>query len=592
MASSPAANRSPWSLSISPSDWRLGKYLVNAVDPGTFTDPPIHKLETGQIRVLELHPGARGDELKCSVRVCTLDSTAIDTIAAGNKTFHPFSYEAVSYVWGSTERNHVLKCNKIVNVQGEMDSEERLFEMYQEQFETEIAITENLKEMLLALRDTRDTRSLWVDGVCIKKTTKSGPSSYKARSAFRVARKLASLYNDEAAWRTALSCRDQAEEWQIYGFHVWRLVKDNALFLDQQEHRALRDGLLGKEWFIRTWVYQELALARNVVLRYADEEMDWDTLDTAVQAFVELSLPLSPLNNGHKAVRDMGRKRLAVAMVRDYNLKHLRGDPGGHPLSAKMRADELLLESLLVDVRSLRAKDPHDKVFGILGLLLPIEGQSISVDYTVPVHELYMQVLCFLGGFCAATAREPEFKFLSDPNGANASEEENQPEGQEPHSLLRIAGIKALTIAETFEVEDFERQAELLTGMPANYPLTNDTYVDVYLNIFDARDPIDFLLGTRRDMHRNFWHDHIPGVLADANGESQIVETSESSPTSPPVTADILKSLFRRTRLQGIVLGPQTRQAERPIRDKNWRVGFVSTNGFMGVVPKKSRAGD
>ncbi|KAK4497996.1 hypothetical protein PRZ48_010652 [Zasmidium cellare] len=650
-----------WPLSISPSDWRHGKYLVKASDPETFTDPPIEKLEAGQIRVLELHPGARDDELKCSIRVCTLDSAARKIITADGDTFYPFSYEAVSYVWGSAERNHVLKCNKIIYVQGTLEGEERLLEMYQPSFETEVLITENLKEMLLDLRDTQDARSLWIDGICINqedyeeraeqvKQMRSVYSyaervvvwlgtedKYKARAAFAVARKLASWYKDETTWHTALSRRDETEQWQTYGFHVWKLAKDDLLFIDQQEFQALRDGLLGKEWFCRTWVYQELALARDVILKWGDEEMGWDVLETAVKAFMELSLPQPPQNDGHKAVRDMGRKRLAVAMVRDHAHKYGREDSVGNPFSTEVKVDDLLLESLLVDVRSLRATNPLDKIYGILGLLLPVDGQDISVDYTTTVRGLYIQIskhlfhspspafldpnpgfrplralcyvqahdekvrlpswvadwstswatqpLCFLSSLRAATAREAKFDFLSHRHA------EQQGEAEEPHSLLQIAGIKSLAIAETFEVDDFERQAEILTSMPSKYPLTNDTYLDVYLSIFDAKDPVDFLLRSRRDGQQSFWRDYYPEKLPDTSSE-QVAMTGNLSPASPPITADTLKRQFQRTRLEGVVLRSQTQQADRPIRNKNCRVGFVSTNGFMGVVPIASLPGD
>lgn len=84
-----------------------------------------------QFRYLVLQPGTRGDTLECSL----VESSLHDTTS---------TYEAISYVWGSSVRDREILCDgKALN------------------------ITTNLFEVLQTFRLPDKPRSLWADSICI-----------------------------------------------------------------------------------------------------------------------------------------------------------------------------------------------------------------------------------------------------------------------------------------------------------------------------------------------------------------------------------------------------------------------------------------
>jgi len=102
----------------------------------------------GLFRLIDLHFGAPSDDLMCTIYVENI----------GRKPF-----TAISYCWGSSERPHVIKCSnpkKIV-----VDSVD--YYGPAEKPTGVLKVTENLKNLLLALR-TEDTYvTLWIDSISI-----------------------------------------------------------------------------------------------------------------------------------------------------------------------------------------------------------------------------------------------------------------------------------------------------------------------------------------------------------------------------------------------------------------------------------------
>jgi hypothetical protein len=83
------------------------------------------------IRVLELYPGKAEDPIHCALIEVPLEDSE-DT------------YEAVSYVWGDTEKSLEIICN-----------------------ESRIRTTTRLEQALRRLRDSNKPRLLWADAICI-----------------------------------------------------------------------------------------------------------------------------------------------------------------------------------------------------------------------------------------------------------------------------------------------------------------------------------------------------------------------------------------------------------------------------------------
>jgi hypothetical protein len=91
------------------------------------------------IRVLELAPAERLD----APILCELTETSVDGAPPAR-----LAYEALSYAWGSEDRNCAISCDK-----------KTLF------------ITANCEAALRRLRRKSESRTLWVDSICINQSS-------------------------------------------------------------------------------------------------------------------------------------------------------------------------------------------------------------------------------------------------------------------------------------------------------------------------------------------------------------------------------------------------------------------------------------
>jgi hypothetical protein len=82
------------------------------------------------IRLLHIAPGKIGESLHCSLEAVSLD--------------HLVPYTALSYTWGSPEKDHVITCNAM-----------------------QMGITKNLHEALQSLHNPETPRAVWADAICI-----------------------------------------------------------------------------------------------------------------------------------------------------------------------------------------------------------------------------------------------------------------------------------------------------------------------------------------------------------------------------------------------------------------------------------------
>ncbi|KAF2472244.1 HET-domain-containing protein, partial [Lindgomyces ingoldianus] len=95
---------------------------------------------TDNIRLLQLLPGNYDDPIVCYL-------FQIDSITL-------YEYDALSYVWGSTDGQRVIFVN-----------------------DWEMAVTQNLEVALRSLRGEEDPKIIWVDAICIDQTSVPEKSS-------------------------------------------------------------------------------------------------------------------------------------------------------------------------------------------------------------------------------------------------------------------------------------------------------------------------------------------------------------------------------------------------------------------------------
>jgi hypothetical protein len=99
-------------------------------EPWTRADYPSLKYPSSSIRILHVHAGSGKQQIQCT----------IESLPFANKPH----YDALPYTWGDMKRK------KPVTVNGK-----------------KMEVTENLYEALLSIRLPRETRTLWIDQICI-----------------------------------------------------------------------------------------------------------------------------------------------------------------------------------------------------------------------------------------------------------------------------------------------------------------------------------------------------------------------------------------------------------------------------------------
>ena len=183
--------------------------------------------------------------------------------------------------------------------------------------------------------------------------------------------------------------------------------------------------LIGREWFCRAWVVQELAYGKEVVLLCGDREGSWtDFMDAVNLVRINLgaireSFETSPYYRNLSDPLDNFADSGATALL-DVVEKVFLKSGGSRVLGRKMS-----LETLVSDLTPFQATDGRDTIFALSGLaknwVLPLK-----VDYEKSVHEVYSDFvshtiqdsrsLDIIGRPWAPVKRNPWQKDFIDPD--------------------------------------------------------------------------------------------------------------------------------------------------------------------------------
>jgi hypothetical protein len=322
---------------------------------------PGEPLESNQIRLIKLRPGARTDPI-----VCDLYNTRHT-----NDRDEPIQYYALSYVWGSRG------VTRDVSLAGRPHK-----------------VTVNLERALRYYRHHYPKGiALWVDALCIDQdnlTERTHQVQLMSQIYSRCERMVMYLgdrleYNikseeDIPADPAAVNNPDVGRK-KCHARHALQLMRelgsDNHL-RDLQSFKRHDDVEYKFEslrrlmhapftpWWDRIWVVQEAAFASKIDVMQGHHVVPWLEFVHAAQKFREhsascCSMYLASLPRDRaKVVQDFAKRVLAV-----------------HESQSGARA--MSLTSLLRTFRNRQASDPRDKVYGLLSLA----RSSIVPDYSI-----------------------------------------------------------------------------------------------------------------------------------------------------------------------------------------------------------------
>ncbi|KAF3074268.1 hypothetical protein CFAM422_003475 [Trichoderma lentiforme] len=261
----------------------------------------------------------------------------------------PHMYEALSYVWGSSQRPHILYID-----------------------EKSLPITANLYEVLLRLRDKMIERILWIDAVCIDQT-----SVEERGEQIQYMAEIYSKANRVIVWLgEAADNSDQA-------------LKSIRMAADEERRSFQKDtdqqavlAILERPWFRRIWVLQEVAAAQHIVMMCGSIRIDG-------YAFC-LGLPsLLQYKDIPTHIRSVTYLMRGCIFRPRYSMNSFGG------ISLDIRP----LGALIDMYHTHEATERHDKIFALLGMSSndPIT-HGLLPNYKTPWDKLMAQLVRFILG--------------------------------------------------------------------------------------------------------------------------------------------------------------------------------------------------
>ncbi|KAI1774487.1 heterokaryon incompatibility protein-domain-containing protein [Hypoxylon cercidicola] len=291
-----------------------------------------------EIRLLKLLPGSERDPICCELLYVDL---------AG----HP-EYDALSYCWGSPHLTTEVQCDGLP-----------------------LSITPNLEDALRAFRYEQSSRLLWVDAICInqedlKEKEHQVPLMGKI---FREASNVVVWLGSDTPSPTIATAFNilmtLADLCRRFGWDLdfpWltrhRMLEQYGLpDITDDSWKYIRD-LVERPWFSRTWIIQEITLARQAHLYCGNSTMPW----------VDFCIGFICLGQSFMLTMRMDILPSVSSFVQTTQLVLSFHQASGLPHHVDLLA-------LLENHRVAKASDARDKIYAFLGLYELGAGRKCSI---------------------------------------------------------------------------------------------------------------------------------------------------------------------------------------------------------------------
>ncbi|KAL2204526.1 hypothetical protein CC79DRAFT_1400690 [Sarocladium strictum] len=270
-----------------------------------------------------------------------------------------FKYEALSYTWDSQARK------------------ERLIV----QEDAYIEIGSNLAAFLHQRRDPKDTVVLWVDAICInQQDVEERNFLVSIMHTLYLASESLAIWLGSESENSALAMLELVD---IGKPHAYETLPKIPLHICQ----AIQD-LLQRPWWKRIWIVQEVCYGacifktrrkEAVAVQCGEKSIPWATLVIAC-ARLHLNkhqLPCSVPEVDHVLLLDSGRSDVPRMPLLESEME--------------VASDAL---RLVADYRQCNATDPRDKIYGLLGLIIPTKPAEkdkslYRVEYRDSIRTVY-----------------------------------------------------------------------------------------------------------------------------------------------------------------------------------------------------------
>ncbi|GAW19324.1 hypothetical protein ANO14919_088100 [Xylariales sp. No.14919] len=340
-----------------PTKTRRTEKRASSMPPTARTLPQYNfsPLPNGYIRLLQLMP--HRDE-RAPIRCHLIDHPLLGpSLGEG-----PHLYEALSYVWGSSEKPRLVYTEAGY-----------------------IAVTKNLHAALLRLRDRTLPRVLWVDSICINQDDieERGCQVQLMAMVYAKATRVVVWLEELVADSHQLNGDTITDS--SHALEVIRAAADsqfNNYQIDETSHEGIIK-LFQRSWFRRIWVLQEVSAARQILIMARHREIDGHAFSLC---FNKLKL----------AVEDVELQSIVRSVMYLLEGSVLR------PRHGIVATNEFSLDisplGQLIDMYQRReATDRRDKVYALLGMSSDNHSRGVlSANYQLSWKELFSQLIKYI----------------------------------------------------------------------------------------------------------------------------------------------------------------------------------------------------
>ncbi|KAK7973463.1 hypothetical protein PG988_007597, partial [Apiospora saccharicola] len=312
---------------------------------------PAHQWAT---RFFTLLPGRFDDPIQCRLLESTIGEMQ-------NR------YEALSYTWGDATDKVPISVN-----------------------DGPVSVTKNLEVALRHLRRESETRTLWVDALCINQSDVAEVSAQVQRMWAiyeHAGRALVFLGPRAECSDEAFALLSELSSLEIGTEHHHRIAatlssnsNDDDLLPKAGESWQGLLRLMQRPWWRRAWVIQEYAVARRVVFVCGFRELSNEDFGKALEVLVDYKFNGCSLRpDHHRLIR-----RIATASIHHLWFTRQTYQTSG----LDQRPD---VGAIIHRFRGHKAFDPRDKIYSLYRLIA--ENPRLAPDYSRSVVDLYKDVV-------------------------------------------------------------------------------------------------------------------------------------------------------------------------------------------------------
>ena len=343
---------SPRPSKATPQDFPRDLDWVEQQNFSTFEYPAINS-SAGEVRLLRIKKGLfRSDIVECDI---------ITTSLGQGQEFH-----ALSYRWGSGEMSNVMLCNG-----------------------KKLCIYPSLNDALKTFRESPMLRDqlLWSDAVSIDQANKTEVSEQILLMGRIYTEATGVFIHLGLAEREISLGLDLMHRLATLQQHLTRPEEYGAIPIDKVTMPSERHScwteyftLFLSPWISRTWILQEIALAKKATFGIGRYVVDWEVFEDSFRFLKE---------HGFLERMGKGRDGLMLGVLNFIRLQEIRDisrSPDGSSLLKVLRA-----------TRNFEVTDPRDKVVGVLGLLGDLHPRLRAVsDRSLNTAQVYHRTALYL----------------------------------------------------------------------------------------------------------------------------------------------------------------------------------------------------